>query len=530
MNTENKSEKEQIIAFLLLCLRNWYVFLISGVICLALAVVYLKVKTPVYQVESSVALRHDESLTGSVSKQSGGLLNAIGLSRGTENIEDETIKMSSQGNIKQVVKTLDLNKIYTLVKCWGLSKTPLYDHSPVLINTHPTLADTLMGIIEFKLHVDKDGRGKLKVKYGDFYKNRFTIDVFPATVSLPIADFSFSLSPEYAVCKKPFDIKILYTNYDYIAQIYRDLIEIDFHKKNSDMISLVTQSPNPDLSKQLLWTTIDSYNKNWDADKEYVYTNTVNYMNQRLAENLLMLSEADRKIQQFKDRNNLTDIEADITYSYTVNAELQAKLIEAETQSKLVDIILDYINDENNQYALIPFSITTLDPSIADVIGKYNQELLKRVELSKSTIQTSAMTLLDEHIGIQRKNLLQSLNNIKKGMQTSVAELRKKEKELDARISNVPSIEQEYIGLKREQALQQSIYIFLLEKKEELGIRSVSLVPKLKVINEPFVVNELVSPKLLKTLLTALFFGGVVIPLAWIYGMPYIRTIRRKEE
>jgi uncharacterized protein involved in exopolysaccharide biosynthesis len=529
MNNGNRSESEQIVAFLLLCLRNWYVFVVSVVVCLALAVVYLKVKTPVYLIEANVALRHDESLGGSVGKQSTGLLSAMGLNRGSENVEDETLKMASQGNIRQVAKALHLNEVYTLVWCGGLWQKPLDDHSPVRVIADPALADTLTGSVVFGLHIDKSGRGRLKVRYGD-YKSRLTVDAFPFRVSTPVGDFEFSLTPEYDACKKPLNLKIEYTNYDYIAQVYRELIGIEFHKKNSDLISLAVQSPNPALAKRLIRATIDSYNQHWDAEKEYIYENTVDHINKRLEENTLALLEADRKIQEFKDRNHLTDIVADVTYSYTINAELQAKIIEAETQLKLVDIVLDYLNDERNRYALIPFSMTTLDPSIADVTGKYNQVLLKRAEYSKSNIRTSAAVSLDEQIAIQRENMLQSLNNIKKGMQVAVAELRKKEKELDSRIGNVPSIEQEYINLKRDQELQQSIYIFLLEKREELGIRSVSLMSKLKVIDEPFVANKLVAPRLFRTLLTALFFGGGVIPLALIYGMPYVRMIRRKEE
>jgi uncharacterized protein involved in exopolysaccharide biosynthesis len=528
--TPNTREKDQVIDFIRLCFRHWYYFIISGTVCLIIALIYLKTATPVYQVEASVALRHDESLTGSVSRSSGGLLSAIGLSRGTENIEDETIKMSSHGNIKQVVKALDLNKVYTLVQCWGLSKKPLYDRSPVLLSTNPVLADTLGGIIEFKLHVDKAGRGELKVKYGNSYKSRFTIESFPATVSLPIADFTLSLSSEYAVYEKPFNINILYTNYDYIAQIYKNLITIDFHKKNSDLISLAIQSPNPDMSKKLIRTTIDQYNKNWDADKEYVYNSTITYMKQRLEENILALSNADREIQQFKDQHNLTNIEADVKFYYAQSAETQKELLSAATKINLMEIIREFIQDEANRYGLIPFTLAGEDQAVNTFIEKYNEAMVQRNDLRKNQPKSLLLGRLEEQLNLQRNNVIVTINKEMEGLQVVLDNIKRKDAEVTRKIGSVPLIEREYIHLRREQELQQNIYIFLLEKREELGIHSVSLMPKLKVIDEPYVNNKLVSPRLFRTLLTALFFGGVVIPWILIYGLPYVRTLRRKEE
>jgi uncharacterized protein involved in exopolysaccharide biosynthesis len=527
MENLQKSEKEQVMDFIRMCFRHWYYFMISGAVCLVLAVVYLKVATPVYQVESVVALRHDESLTGSVG--GGGLLSAMGLSRGSENVEDETLKMSSQGMIKEVVKTLDLNKIYTEVKCWGLQKKSLYDYSPVLLGVDPAVADTMVGVISFKLHIDKAGRGKLKVKYRDVV-SRFTMDSFPATIAHSVADFTLSLAPEYAAFKKPFDLEILFTSYDYVTQVYRKLMEIDFHKKNSDLLYLVVQDPNPEMSKKLIRTTIDTYNKNWDADKTDLYESTMRYMNQRMAENTVALSEADHEIQRFKDRYQLTNIEADVKFYYLQSAETQKEILSLSTQINWMEIVRDFIEDEDNRYGLVPFSMTSEGQAVNDYIEKYNEVMLKRNELHKSQPLSPMLRVTEEQVNAQRKNLIVTINKEIEGLQVALANIKRKDSDVNRKIGAVPTVEREYINLRREQELQQNIYIFLLEKREELGIRATSLMPKLKMISEPFVLNKQVSPRTFMTLLTALFFGGFVIPLSLIYGLPYLRTLRKKDE
>jgi len=530
MNTSHKSEKEQILDFIRICFRNWYYFVISGTVCLVIAIIYQKTAPPVFEVKSQVALRHDESLSGSVGKQSSGLLSAMGLGRGSESIEDETLKMYSHGNIKQVVKALDLNKIYSLSKCWGLLKKPLYDQSPVLLDVDPTLADTLTQTVQFTLHINEAGKGKLKIKYGKTVLGRFNIEEFPSTISTIIGDFTLSRSPEYGVYKKPLNLKINYTNYDYIAQIYQKLIGVEFYKKTSDLISFSIKDPNPNMSKKLILTTIDVYNKNWDADKEYVYESTVNYIDQRLAENTLALADADRQIQQFKDQYNLTDIEADVKFYFVQSAEIQKELLSTSTQIQLMEIIRTFIQDEANRYSSIPFSLSSDNQTVNTFIEKYNEAVGRRNIARRNQSQSALLSEIEELLDSQRKTMILSLNKEIEGMEATLVAIKRKDAEVNRKIGAVPSVEREYINLKREQELQQTIYIFLLEKREELGIRSASLMPKLKIINEPYIVNKLVSPRAFKTLLTAFLLGVIVIPVALIYGMSSVRTLRKRNE
>jgi uncharacterized protein involved in exopolysaccharide biosynthesis len=98
-------------------------------------------------------------------------------------------------------------------------------------------------------------------------------------------------------------------------------------------------------------------------------------------------------------------------------------------------------------------------------------------------------------------------------------------------MGKIPAIEKDYLKLKREQGLQQTVYIFLLEMREQMGVKGVSLLPKLKMIDEPYAIIKPVEPKLIKVAVATLFFGGIAFPLFAIYGFPLIgKYIRRKKE
>jgi hypothetical protein len=68
----------------------------------------------------------------------------------------------------------------------------------------------------------------------------------------------------------------------------------------------------------------------------------------------------------------------------------------------------------------------------------------------------------------------------------------------------------------------------MLEMREQMAVKGINLLPKLKVIDAPYVLNKQASPRLLNVALIVFVLGGG-IPLALIYGLPFLRTLRKKD-
>lgn len=529
--SRNKTEYEQIKDFILLCLKNWHYFVISMFICGVIGVLHYVFATPVYKIASQVSIRHDESIVGGGTTGGSSVLSAFGFGGGGgENVEDETLKLASQGYVKNVVKKLDLNKGYTQTELFGFKKTALYEKSPLVLSVDEAVSDSIYKRLKFNLKI-KPERTSVKLKIGFKTLRTYDITSFPATLETPYGQFTLSKSPYFDDYEYPMNMSVLYGNYDFWAQIYKKGLVVDFEKKTSDIIHLSMDSESISFTKMLLSGIIDHYNEEWDADKNRVSEKTIEFIDERLHVVMNDLSSADKKIQEFKNRYNLTEIEADVTYYLTKSGEIQAALLDAENQFNLVDLIVTFVNDPVNKYALIPFTPTTDNAAFQEIINKYNEELIKRNEMmSKNTIQSPVTSALDRAIDLQRDNLLKSLDNIKEGLKLTVNNIKKKERELNSKIGNVPEIERDYVQLKREQELQQGVYIFLLEMREQAGVRGITLLPKLKIIDEPYVINKPVSPSLMKTALMILFFGGIVFPFGLIFGLPYLSTLRKRKK
>jgi len=526
---ENKSEIELIKDTIILWIKNWYYFVISMAICVVLAVIYYETKTPLMRVTAQVNLRQDESLAGASSvTRSQSLLSAFGLGKSAQNIEDETIKINSQGYVKKIIKKYALNFDYTQTKFCGLVKTNLYDQSPIEISVSEAVSDTISPVV-FILDIKKD-QTKVKMKWGRKVVGKYELGSFPSVLETPFGAFTFSKSKYYENYKKPLKIQVFCANYDFMAQVYRELIEADFEKKTSDLMQLNINTENTVFGKKVLNELITIYNTEWDSNKKEVTDKTLFFINGRLEQVYDQMIRADQAIQSFKNKNYLTDVEADVKYNLLLSGELQPVLLEAETQLKLIDIIVDFVNDENNKYSQIPLTPNTT-PAIADVIGKYNDALAIRNEMHKSTSQSVLVKEYNELVETQRTTFLKSVEITKKSLQIAANNAKKKESEVKYTLGKIPGIEKDYIQLRREQELQQTIYIFLLEMKEQTGVKGISLLPKLQVIDEPYVINKPVEPKLIKVAITALFFGGFLLPFSAIYGIPLVRNyIRRRKE
>jgi hypothetical protein len=258
-NQDKKSEAQQIRELITLWLRHWYYFVISFVVCGIIGLIYYKTATPVMNVLSKVSLRHDESFMGSSISKTNSMLSAFGLGSGSENIEDETLKMNSQGYIKNVVKNLELNKKYILSEHFGLSKTNLYDCPPITLVVDPAMADTISRNIRFTLDI-QENRTKIKVNAGKENIGTFEVVSFPVTLETSWGNFTLEKSPHYDSYNKPLDLDILYTSYDYMAQIYRQDLFVDYEKRTSDLIHLGFKSENVPFAKKILNEVIDTYN------------------------------------------------------------------------------------------------------------------------------------------------------------------------------------------------------------------------------------------------------------------------------
>jgi uncharacterized protein involved in exopolysaccharide biosynthesis len=81
-----------------------------------------------------------------------------------------------------------------------------------------------------------------------------------------------------------------------------------------------------------------------------------------------------------------------------------------------------------------------------------------------------SLTMLESQIAQQRKLLTSAAIEAGKSLKAGLDNLYRKERSLSGQVDKMPSQEREYIALKRQQKIKESVYLFLMQKLQEKEI------------------------------------------------------------
>jgi tyrosine-protein kinase Etk/Wzc len=137
--------------------------------------------------------------------------------------------------------------------------------------------------------------------------------------------------------------------------------------------------------------------------------------------------------------------------------------------------------------------------------------LKKRLILDNGTPEDIRLEPVNGQLEEIRTSILKNVSNIRKELHTNKASLSTQERSYSSRFENLPGKEKKYIQLNRTLGIKESLYVFLLQKREESSIQLVSSdMPRTRIIDEQ-ISRGVVSPNKMKTYLLA-FAAGLFLP------------------
>ena len=130
LGQEAEENEISLLEILFRYLRYWKWFVVSIVVAVLVAFVYLRYTVPIYNVTSSVILKHEKDSRAAM----GGLdmLDGMGMMGGVSSVENETYVIRSKHAVRTVIDKLKLNTSY-MVK-GRIVQSDMYTKSPFVIN------------------------------------------------------------------------------------------------------------------------------------------------------------------------------------------------------------------------------------------------------------------------------------------------------------------------------------------------------------------------------------------------------------
>jgi capsular exopolysaccharide synthesis family protein len=441
-------------------------------------------------------------------------------------LEDEIEILNSRTNFIDLVKKLGLNvKIESVGR---ISDSELYKNPPFKISFLSPDSTVFKSKLNFKINVVSESALLITEKQG---KEEVSEHFFGSMIS--IGNVELVITPNIDNIKnlvgKAFAFSV--SPVTDIAQKYQAKMNISIISQFSDIVTLNLKDPVEEKARDIINTLIEIYNDNAIQDKKAIADKTSDFINDRIAEISEELSSVDGSAVTYKSSRGITDVAAQANVNMNVGAESQRQLQEVEMQRAIAYSMKDLV-DSQDEFDVLPSNIGLSDGTVASTVARYNQMVLERNRLLESSNRRNPIIVnLDQELGALRQTLKSSLTSTTNNLDLQASNISGNLRKINSKLYAAPKNEQALREISRQQETTESLYLYLLQKREESQISFASTAPKSKVIDKAYMSSPFpVSPKKPLILFTALVFG-FSIPVLIIYILVLIdNKIHSKRE
>ena len=519
---ENESEIQlRDIVNLIWSHKWWYV--ISVTLCLAVAVFYVYRTQKIYTRTQKVLI--DESSQDATMRNLGVASSGMMRVRGMNSTANELEAITSPDLMQEVVERLSLETRY--VEDQFLRKVEMYGNNPVelqLAGDNPASG--------FSFTVSNLENGKVSLSDFKIKKQKFRQSIETAlgdTVQTPAG--ALILWPTDSIGNFRHDVRITTANSMSVAKYYCAHLEVKMVGKETTVLAMVLEDHFPARASAILTTLVDVYNEEWIANKNKSSVKTSEFINDRLVVIERDLATIERALKEYKESNNLTDLKLAAQATLQESSQHSAKAFEVNNKLSVAIFIKEYLNDHSNDGKLIPSNLGLESSSVENQIKNYNDLVLKRERyLSTSSENNPLVSDLDTMISSMREAVLSSVENLIASLTIQKEQFDKREKQILSKLSSSSEHELMLLSLGRQQSIIQSLYTFLLQKREETELASLVNVGNTRILMKPNGSDRPTSPNKRNILLIALLMG-CAIPFAYFYIRKMLdTTVKSKDD
>lgn len=513
LHTETPSESTSSIKLIPTILRYWWLFLLSFVICFGLLFLYLRITPSSYLIVSTIMVEDDPfiSFVGGGSSKSNSMLKSV--MGGDANVYNEIEILGSESMVAKTIGELGINCRY-YEKTGFMKKKDHYGTSPIVVEAPKEVFDTLSVSLPFKIKVHANGTADITVKKS-FFKNYAKLEgvQLPATVKTPYGLFVVKPT-KYFTPNHEYTITASVAGIIPAALSLQEDMTVDQKAKKTDLIYVDVVDSDVKRGRDFLTTLVRLYNERGMEDKDKQGMATAKFIDDRLSLIYKNLMGSEAEIEAYKKAHNMVDPFLKAKTAIAKEESSEAAIIALETKYRIAGMIKSFITDPSNRLSLIPFET---DSTSASMVRAYNALITQRQHLVHSAkADNPALVQLDQQLNAMRENMIGSVNNALGALKIKIEQAKSVLGEGKSGVNDFASAERDTRNLYRDQAIQNELYLFLLQKREENALKMAAAQPKGKTVDAAFAGEKPVKPKKAIALLIALIFA-IALPVVWIY-------------
>ena len=496
--------------------RHKWMIIASIILFAMVAIYYWQHHMPEYNINSVMLIEEEQDNgAGGTMRKAGGIsqmMRAFSIGGfGASSVDNERIIAETRNVMVQTIKDLGLNCTY--IGHDGIKREILYGgRRPVIVEAPSELYDTLAVGLKMKIKLNGD-KADIKVKKG-FFKTVATLSnvTLPCEVKTPYGDFKVKrVTPTSHFKVIPSEITVNIASNSVLAAHFRRKIEVGLYDKKADALEISYNDPCPERGIDMLNTLMENYNNVRKEHKDEVSRKEIEFYDSRIALLAQELNDADNRMVEFKRNNNIVDLGTQAGTMIKQNASNQQEAVKLQAEIEINQMILNALNKSGN--SLLP---TLGNDATVAAIYQYNELISARQELEKSAKgNNEALISLNEKIAATRRSITESAQKSIDASRIKLSQLNVSTGREDAKMSQEPSQEKEYLNLLRDKELKNELFIFLMQRRES------SMLQLTKNSSPSFIIEKAyksVKPSLTKPMFVtlALLLMGILLPLMWI--------------
>lgn len=523
MESKHNSATAHVKQKVELFLSYWKWIALSGIVAILLGYSYLRYATDEYKANATIKIKDE---TQSNKLPSIEEVTAQGFfSQGSDKIKDEISIMQSRTIAEKIIKTLGLNiRYFTEGK---IKEKELYTNPPIKIsffksdsviaNVDTTLYLKVKSASEFVMFKDN---GKSLIERNDSDGKVYT---FGEKIETNYG--GYVLIPNVGSFKPRIgrNIKITITPIIKVVKEYKEAVKISTAKGTS-IIQLELKQSVAQKAIDYLNQLIIEYNKDVLVDKEEIVKVTSDFINNRLQKVSQELEKVDYTSEQLEKKFNLTALSTQDNLNLQAEQNIQAQISSTSNNIELVSYLQETLNDPERTSDMLPADIGIGDSNTSQVIKNHNALVAERDRyLRNSSDKNPVVIQLNNQIESLKSNLAGSLNNIKQTSVLTLTNLNKQNSRVRGQLFSAPTKAKKFADIKRQQSIKESLYLYLLQKKEESAIRLGMYSPNAKIIDSAYSSHKPVAPNKMIVYLASIIFG-LFMPIGLVYVIDLLDT------
>jgi tyrosine-protein kinase Etk/Wzc len=506
---DEKSQSEfgsfDLKQYLVKLLANYVWIILSLLILLAGAFVYLRYATPKYQLTGYIIVGGQ-----ALEKSANDILANVGLVSGSENtasiVNNEIFILRSHQLNGKVIDSLKLD---IAVSRLGRFKDMPMSTDSMQVNIRVGKADPNHGSPEFKLRLNNrnfeiiDG----STAYKGIYGKPLLIDA--DTVLISKKPGVFVKDDEYSL-----------QFYNRLSTIKKYLSRLTVEQaKNGGMgllkISVIDEIPL--RANRYIQVLIHSYNISYLDYQNQAIKRALVFLGDRLETVTTELGQQENALRDFKAGNQLYDVSATAQGLLSNMQTLDAQKNQSEYQQQLLALVEKSVKNVSGKEEIVASANGLQDPVLSAQVEKYNELVFrKQMVQNTGTPDDPRLALVTDQLADMRSNIMKNIGNIRKQYNAAQRNVSSQESKFSNRFEVLPEKEKQYVELNRKFSIKESQYIYLLQKKEETELQLVSSNAERSRPVDDILSDGIVSP------LPPMVYGiaallGLLIPAAVIF-------------